>query len=533
VTAAGSPPPRIKAAASAVPAARSAHGASVEGVRSVIMSLHQVRAGDMDARLAKTGLALLLVAGCLIAVWAVSLAHPSSAGSVAVWGGAVAVAVAAVAATILKGRHAGWFHPLSLPLVAVAVMSLGAPLWVYATHEPAGLLFDPGHAPANAPPLAAALSVTACEALALTVAGYLAGAAAALAVTREPAPVKGGPVLLRCGALRRAGFTLMACGALTVAALTIAGRGSAYGADQTSYGTGAAAAAAAPESLFAGLILVTIAAAHSGKPARARDLLRGREWTVLAVYAMATAVGGGRAGLIAPAVYLAWAVSTQVRVIPARWVLTALAAALAAAAAIAGWRASDGLSLGSPAAVAQGAADDVFSPAWLTQQTVALVPSQQPYLHGSTYAAALEGQLPGPLARVTGADSRTASARFRDLIDFTNPDQGFAESYTSEAYLNFGLPGCATAGVLLGAVAGWAWRRCRSVPASARDVLYPVLLAGLVYGLRSDALTQVKDVLYPMLAVWLVTGWCQDRHATPAARPGHPSLAANRAATML
>ncbi len=325
------------------------------------MSLHQVRAGDTDARLANTGLALLLVAGCLIAVWAASLAHPSSAGSVAVWGCAVAVDVAAVAAAVLKGRHAGWFHPLSLPLGAVAVMSLGAPLWVYVTHEPAGLLFDPGHAPANAPPLAAALSVTACEALALTVAGYLTGAAAALAVTREPAPVKGGPVF-QCGALRRAGFTLMACGALTAAALTIAGRGSAYGADQTSYSTGAAAAPAVPESLLAGLILVTVAAAHSGKPARARDLLRGREWTALAVYAMATAAGGGRAGLIAPAVYLAWAVSTQVRVIPARWVLTAIAVALAAAAVIAGWRAGDGLSPGSPAAVAQAAASDVCKP---------------------------------------------------------------------------------------------------------------------------------------------------------------------------
>jgi len=75
--------------------------------------------------------------------------------------------------------------------------------------------------------------------------------------------------------------------------------------------------------------------------------------------------------------------------------------------------------------------------------------------------------------------------------------------------------------VLLGAVVGWAWRRGRRVPASTRDVLYPVLLAGLAYGLRSDALTQVKDVLYPMLAVWLVTSWCQARHATLALRPGH------------
>jgi hypothetical protein len=54
---------------------------------------------------------------------------------------------------------------------------------------------------------------------------------------------------------------------------------------------------------------------------------------------------------------------------------------------------------------------------------------------------------------------------------------------------------------------GWAWRKRREKATRARDLLYPVLLAGLVYGFRSDALTQIKDVLYPMVAMWVFMGW--------------------------
>jgi hypothetical protein len=54
---------------------------------------------------------------------------------------------------------------------------------------------------------------------------------------------------------------------------------------------------------------------------------------------------------------------------------------------------------------------------------------------------------------------------------------------------------------------GWAWQKRRVTATRPRDLLYPVLLAGLVYGFRSDALTQIKDVLYPMLAVGVLMGW--------------------------
>jgi hypothetical protein len=395
-------------------------------------------------------------------------------------------------------------------------MCLAAPLWVQFTRQPAGLLYSPGYEPLGEP-LAAALSPRACAALVLIVAGYVAGCAGALA-TASPDPLPDVTPALRHRGIRGAGFGLLAFASASSALTAFDGRGAAYGAGQFQYGLGSLLGAAATTAALAGIAVATIADPEAGSPARLRDLLRGREWAALAVFTVAVVASGQRGGLIAPGVYLAWAYSTRVRRIPWRYALAALLVVLYAGAAIASNRAGGGLWPGSPAAVAASAVGGVSSPAWLTEETVEHVPSPAPYLHGSTYLAAAEGQLPGPVSRRLGAPTRTASAVFRDIIGFTNPDQGFAESYPSEAYLNFGLPGCLAAGLFLGAVMGWAWRRRREPPAMARDMLYPVLLAGLAYGFRSDALTQGKDVLYPMLIVWAVTAW----NRLPACPPPHP-----------
>jgi hypothetical protein len=307
--------------------------------------------------------------------------------------------------------------------------------------------------------------------------------------------------------MRRAGLTLMAVGAfsqLTVAALA---RGTTYGANQLQYGLASILAPGAATALLVGLIVVTLIASHTAKPKRLRNLLKGWEWVTLSLYILAVALPGERGGLIAPTVYLAWVYSTQVRAIRLRWITAAALLALIAGSVITSYRAGDGLSPGSPGVIARRAVGAVSSSAWLTQQTVIHVPSAVGYMHGSTYLAAVESQLPGPLARAVGAPTRTASAVFRNIIGFYDPDQGFAESYPSEAYLNFGLFGCLGAGLFLGALMGWAWRKRRETATRAQDLLYPVLLAGLIYGFRSDALTQIKDVLYPMVAIWVLMGW--------------------------
>jgi hypothetical protein len=439
--------------------------------------------------------------------------------ALAVWAAAAVLAVALVVAVTRTGHHAGWFHPLSLPLAVIAVMSLGAPLWVYFTREPAGLLAAAGQPPASA--LSAVMSVTACEALVLAVAGYLAGAVVSLAVVRRVSPALPGRWPgFRYGDLRRRGSAFMLAGMLAQAMVAVAGAGAVYGADQVHYGPLPLLAAGAGAAVLAGLVTVTVASTNES-PRHLRDLLRKREWVVLGAYLGAVMVTGDRAGLIAPAVWVAWSYSTRVRPISLRGALAAALVALIAGAALAAYRAGTSVP-GSPSGVMRSAAGDVSSPAWLTQETVMNVPSEVPFLHGSTYAAAAEAQLPGPVSRHLGATSRTATAVFRNLIGFSDPDEGFAESLPSEAYLNFGLGGCLAAGFLLGALTGWAWRRCRRSALRPRDVLYPVLLTGFAYGIRSDALTQVKDVLYPMLAVWVLMGWCrlqpQPRNGTRPSR---------------
>jgi hypothetical protein len=473
-----------------------------------------------------SGISLVVAATGAVYIETLNDLHTNSVGTLATWVAALVLVVAALVALAHKGRHAGWFHPLSLPFATLAVMSLGAALWVYFTHEAVGLLYDPGYEPVIASTLAVAVSVTACEALALVVVGYIVGVSAAFALTKQakPAVVEQRWPMFRYRDMRRAGLTLMVLGAVSQLAVVALARGSTYGANQLHYGLASILDPSAATALLVGLILVTLTASHTTKPRRLRNLLRGSEWAALSLYISAVALTGERGGLIAPTVYFGWVYSTQVRVIPLKWIVAGVLLALVSGTVIANYRQGDGLSPGSPNVVIQNAVGDVSSSAWLTEQTVIYVPSMARYMHGSTYLAAVESQLPGPVARALGAPTRTASAVFRNIIGFSNPNQGFAESYPSEAYLNFGLVGCLGAGLFLGALMGWAWRKRRVTATRPRDLLYPVLLAGLVYGFRSDALTQIKDVLYPMLAVWLLMRWYRLRLTavpTPAAVRTH------------
>jgi O-antigen polysaccharide polymerase Wzy len=476
------------------------------------------------AGLAVAGLSIsLVVAGTgAVHIWALNGLHTSSAGTLATWVAALVLVVAVLVELAHKGRHTGWFHPLSLPFATLAVISLGAPLWVYFTHETAGLLYDTGYQPAMASTLAVAVSVTSCQALTLVVVGYLIGAGVAFALTKQakPSVVDQRWPMFRYRDMRRAGLTLMVVGAVSQLVVAALARGTTYGTQQLQYGLSSILGSGAATALLVGLILVTLTASYTTKPRRMRNLLRGWEWTALSLYILAVALTGERAGLIAPTVYFAWIYSIQVRVIALRWIVAGVLLALIGGTVISNYRHDDGLSPGSPAAVIQNAVGDVSSSAWLTQQTVIHVPSMAGYMHGSTYLAAVESQLPGPVARAAGAPTRTASAVFRNIIGFSNPNQGFAQSYPSEAYLNFGLAGCLGAGLFLGSLMGWAWRKRRQTVTRPRDLLYPVLLAGLIYGFRSDALTQIKDVLYPMLAVWVLMGWYRLPLTAVGQRPG-------------
>jgi hypothetical protein len=104
------------------------------------------------------GISLVVPATRAIYVEALNDLHINSVGILATWVAALALVVTALVAFARKGRHAGWFHPLSLPFATLAVMSLGAALRVHSTYEAIGLLYDTSYQSAKASTLAVAVS---------------------------------------------------------------------------------------------------------------------------------------------------------------------------------------------------------------------------------------------------------------------------------------------------------------------------------------------------------------------------------------
>jgi len=160
------------------------------------------------------------------------------------------------------------------------------------------------------------------------------------------------------------------------------------------------------------------------------------------------------------------------------------------------------------------------TPAWITAQVAAQVPGKVPYQHGRTYLDATVRLLPGPIARaVFGSPTGTGAFFFKnDILHDTSTNQGYSFSFPSEAYLNFGPAGAFLVAVLLGLLLGWAWRRYPERPTRTNDLLYPILIATLPYGWRSDFLTQAKDVIYPLIILWGLFAVCS-RRMSPASEP--------------
>ena len=265
------------------------------------------------------GISLVVAATGAIYVEALKDLHINSVGTLATWVAALDLVVTALVAFAHKGRHARWLHPLSLPFATLAVMSLGAVLWVHFTHEAIGLLYDAGHQPAVPSTLAVAVSIVACEALTLVVLGYIVGVSAAFVLTKPNAAAGRWP-MFRYRDMRRAGFFLMAAGAVVQLAVTIIERGTTFGANQLQYGLASLLAPGAATALLVGLILVTLNGSHTVKPRCLRKLLRagsGRRFPFICW-------GWSRRGaglLINPLVNLAWVYSTQVCVISLKWIV--------------------------------------------------------------------------------------------------------------------------------------------------------------------------------------------------------------------
>jgi oligosaccharide repeat unit polymerase len=303
-----------------------------------------------------------------------------------------------------------------------------------------------------------------------------------------------------------------------------------YGEGQTEFDAVSSIATATNLGFF---MCVVILVAVNGS--LHRTVLRWPEAVLVAGTTAVTLAGGDRSTVLAPLLFIAWAWHRNHRqVIMPVGVLIVFLVLITFQAATA-YRSSGQLQVwqGS-ASLAENTLRAVSSPTLVTAHVVRLVPERHEYEYGSTYAAALSRQLPGPLARaIFGPPQGTGAFRYRELINYRNPDQGFGFAFSAEAYLNFGYFGAALVPLFLGMLFGYAWRMSRETHLlRARVILYPLLVTTLPYSIRSDALTQTKSVLYPVIAIWILQtiaprlggrrGASNSRDAFGASRPPHP-----------
>jgi len=147
---------------------------------------------------------------------------------------------------------------------------------------------------------------------------------------------------------------------------------------------------------------------------------------------------------------------------------------------------------------------DMSIAAFTTGATAARVPSSFDYAYGDTLLAGLVRQLPSPISvPLLGPPTDHGAYRFRQIVGYSNPDGGLGFSIPADGYLNFGAAGVAILCALIGLLASWSYPRMDFASGSPIGIIYPVLLAIMPFGLRSDFLGFNKNILYPVLIVGL------------------------------
>ena len=427
----------------------------------------------------------------------------------------VSVGFLAIAPFALVSRLPGrdWFNPFALPLVYVTV-SLFAPVLFLTT------LLRPL---ASLPP--SAVSPKLVMVFLLTVLGMTVGIVVSVLLTRRArVELRQNISYPRMLLLGRA-LTIIALVARASSAFL--SWGTPYGEGVVSFGLGNFLDNLASSSFFGGMILVVVANAHLTHNIWARF-----DIAAYLLFAVITLSVGSRGELIAPTLFVIYAHHTLVRRISLAPAMVMAFAAIFLFQGIAGVRSNTDFYGGSLPAI-ERVLTSVASPIYVTTELLAIVPSHYPHTNGSTYLAAMQRQLPGPLSvAMFGAPSATGTYVFRDLVGFDSPDAGVAFSLPSEGYLNFGMPGAFFVPLLVGLVLGYAFRKQVPVPTRALHLLYPVVVATLPLSLRSDALTQLKTVLYPILILYIAYRWIarSGKGSRPqmtstsgrALRPAHP-----------
>lgn len=395
--------------------------------------------------------------------------------------------------------HSDLFAPLSFPLLYLAFTLLGP--WIY--------LRISGNAIQSLQPSTTESAATIV--MMLTVNAWMCGSVfvKALAPTIPLVATDADDHLdLELSRRLRAWARLLLIGSLAIRLyLAYDAMGRTYGENQLAYTFAAAITPLADGSLIIAACLY-MAAALCGD----RRLLRGGDAAgLLCAYTVSLLALGSRGELLAPTLILVYAFF-KLGQLRTTGILFVGVLAMPILALTANLRSGTG---GAP--LVETALAAVSSPFMITEWLMDYVPDASGFEHGSTYVGSLKMLAPGVVSRALfPGEPETATFRFREIVGYTNPNQGYSFSLPSEAYLNWGMVGVVGVAFLVGALYAHLFRSQHRDTLRANGYLYVILMSILPYAIRSDALTQLKLFIYP--AVMLLVVFALERSAAAAAR---------------
>jgi len=408
---------------------------------------------------------------------------------------AVIVVLAVLAVGLVRLRSREWFHPFAFPFVYVSLTLLLPVLYLVGTQRTIGAI-QPEQ-----------VSSALVGLFLLVIAGMAIGTGASMALAQRKETTESAP--LNYAAILRAGRWLIGLGIIWRVWQLPSALELPYGYGSVNYSMRAAILTIVNGLFFIAVIFTVLANSQRGLAILSRFDLG-----LVAIFASLTLITGSRGSLVAPALFILWGYHTFQRRIALWQGLVAAALIVSIVTFVGIHRSGEEVKLEKDQ-LASPALGPISTPALITSILLERVPSRYPFEHGGTYLAALQRQLPGPVSRVVlGPPQQTGTFVFRRIIRFTNVNAGFAFSLPSEAYLNFGAPGTLVAGLLLGSLLGFAYRKHVSMATRPLHMLYPILISLLPLGIRSDAVFQIKSVLYVMIALMVVHKWVANPHAT-------------------
>lgn len=418
-------------------------------------------------------------------------------GRVEVAYGCVATASLVMLLTILASRDSDPFHPWAFPQA----------YWVYALTAPWFFMAVSGRELRLIP--LSSLGGDGAKVIALASIGWVLGTAIGSNPSLAHRPIYSSAQRTSSSrgvqwsrphfrAMRSFGaVTFMAVLALK-AVQVLLGRGRSYGEGQLQVDAFSTLTTIVEGLFTAAILLLALTARPLGHKILPAWLLVG-----VAAYAGASLLFlGSRGELIAPAILLLWFASREKKIR-----ISTLAALIAGAMLLFNWtgdrRLSGSSTIGTQdTSFIERSLIDTSSPFIVTNLLAEAVPNSAPFLGGDTYLESLKYILPGIVSRaIFGAPDATASLIFRDIIGFSNQNTGFGFSLPSEAYLNFGRLGALAIPLLLGHIFSRMYVHTAGVSRRLMSVVYPVALAALPYGVRSDSLGQLKMILYPLAII--------------------------------